>query len=584
MIKRLRRRFIIVNISILTCVLVSILVSIFLMMYSSEVSISYELMESLLNQRTFDKNLPPEEYVSEKDSNINNNILLMNNFYDEVPHDDFNNWQDEHFNLPVPPDRNELPNDNDKPAKPDHFPNEDNEEVPPLPSPASTQAESEKPAVTEKIITEPTPTEAKPKITEINESVTKQDTIGNENKETKKITSTDVKMTSKSSVSTTKTSTSNANITSTEVESELPKKHDNFKPHDKNEPDPFKGKVKRSNIYVEFRDINELENIVYQYCTSENDDAVKEAVKEIFNNRKENGKISIGSDKYRYIFRFDPPEKKYCIIMLDRTLEINTINRLLFIFIIIAGAGLAFIVLISILLANWTIKPVAKSWNQQKEFIANASHELKTPLTVISTNIDVVMSSPEDPVKTQSKWLNYIKNETIRMSKLVNNLLCIAKYDANKIQLIYSKINISNLISSICLQYEPLIFENKKNLVIDIDNNLELVGDEDKIKQVVNILMDNALKYSLNNGTIKVSAKRIKQSSVCITVSNTSENIDKKHLEKIFDRFYRIDDSRNRKTGGSGLGLNIAKTIVESHKGTITAENNDNITSFKITF
>ena len=129
-----------------------------------------------------------------------------------------------------------------------------------------------------------------------------------------------------------------------------------------------------------------------------------------------------------------------------------------------------------------------------------------------------------------------------------------------------------------------VVFENNKTLLSDITDNLDIVGDEDKITQLMNILMDNALKYSTENGFIKVTLSKNKSSSVCLTVSNSSENIKQEQIEKIFDRFYRIDDSRNRKTGGSGLGLNIAKSIVESHKGHITAINKDNITSFIITF
>lgn len=205
-------------------------------------------------------------------------------------------------------------------------------------------------------------------------------------------------------------------------------------------------------------------------------------------------------------------------------------------------------------------------------------------MTVISTNTDVILSNSSDTVESQSKWLNYIKNETIRMTKLVNSLLYIAKYDANETKILFKKINLSNIISSICLQYEPLIYENNKKLITDIDNNITIMGDEDKIKQLLNILMDNALKYSLNNGIIKISLKKNKQSNIYITVSNSSETISKEQLNKIFDRFFRIDSSRNRKTGGSGLGLNIAKSIVEIHKGSINVMNKDNITSFIITF
>ncbi len=560
MIKRLKFRFIIVNMSILTCVLLSILVSVFVMMYSSEVKLSYELMESILDSKKFGIDKPmPEAYIS--DENITN--MSYNNFFDDrqgnFENDDlYKEPYDKKVPDKIPERPDDIPPDDNFPKRPDDIPPDNFVQSPTLPVYPNKPVQTTFVKSTEKTV----------KTTAAVASDKNQNASDLETKKTTKI----------------KVTTANTTKISTTISLPDIKFPNNNVPKRKAEPDPFKGKVKRSYVYIEFKDVNNLEKIIYQYGTSENNDSVKAAAKQIFNDKQERGKISIGNNYYRYLLRYDPPKLKYCIILLDRTLEINTINRLLFIFVIIAGIGLVFIFLISVILANWTIKPVAKAWNQQKEFIANASHELKTPLTVILTNTDVVLSNSEDTVKNQSKWLNYIKNETIRMSKLVNNLLYIAKYDANRIKLIYSKIDLSNLVSSICLQYEPLIFENNKTLITDIDDNIEILGDEDKIKQVVNILMDNALKYSLKNGTIKLSLKKIKQSSICLTVSNTSEFISKKQLENIFNRFYRIDDSRNRKTGGSGLGLNIAKTIIESHKGTISAAHNDSITSFIITF
>ena len=156
------------------------------------------------------------------------------------------------------------------------------------------------------------------------------------------------------------------------------------------------------------------------------------------------------------------------------------------------------------------------------------------------------------------------------MTKLVNSLLYIAKYDANETKILLKKINLSNIISSICLQYEPLIYENNKKLITNIDNNITIMGDEDKIKQLLNILMDNALKYSLNNGIIKISLKKNKQSNVYITVSNSSETINKEQLNKIFDRFLRLDNSLRRLNEGSGIGLSIVKSMVEVHGGSIS--------------
>lgn len=583
MIKRLKLRFIIVNMSILTCVLISILVSIFILMYSSEVKLSYELMESISNQKN--KVINNFDNVS---SNIidygTNEFRLLNNEFDDY----FNNNEKNQEPPWRPPDSdpNNYPDDNMWPF-PDEHPKDDDKPFvytsPPLTSEPyniitefqNNQNNTETTVVKDKEETKKYNSVTEPAITNpVNEN--------NVNNETEKKNQNDIKNNTESSQN--KITKASSLSKTTVVTNIVSKKIPDEKQHDENFPDPFKGKVKRTYIYIEFNDINHLDSIIYQYCDSENDEAVKKAAVQIFNSKKDRGKISIDKNKYRYLLKYNPPKDNYSIVFLDRTLEISTINRLLFIFIIITGIGLIFIFFISILLANWTIKPVAKAWDQQKQFIADASHELKTPLTVISTNTDVILSNSSDSVESQSKWLNYIKNETIRMTKLVNSLLYIAKYDANETKILFKKINLSNIISSICLQYEPLIYENNKKLITDIDNNITIMGDEDKIKQLLNILMDNALKYSLNNGIIKISLKKNKQSNVYITVSNSSETINKEQLNKIFDRFFRIDSSRNRKTGGSGLGLNIAKSIVEIHKGSINVMNKDNITSFIITF
>lgn len=583
MIKRLKLRFIIVNMSILTCVLISILVSIFILMYSSEVKLSYELMESISNQKN--KVINNFDNVS---SNIidygTNEFRLLNNEFDDY----FNNNEKNQEPPWRPPDSdpNNYPDDNMWPF-PDEHPKDDDKPFvytsPPLTSEPyniitefqNNQNNTETTVVKDKEETKKYNSVTEPAITNpVNEN--------NVNNETEKKNQNDIKNNTESSQN--KITKASSLSKTTVVTNIVSKKIPDEKQHDENFPDPFKGKVKRTYIYIEFNDINHLDSIIYQYCDSENDEAVKKAAVQIFNSKKDRGKISIDKNKYRYLLKYNPPKDNYSIVFLDRTLEISTINRLLFIFIIITGIGLIFIFFISILLANWTIKPVAKAWDQQKQFIADASHELKTPLTVISTNTDVILSNSSDTVESQSKWLNYIKNETIRMTKLVNSLLYIAKYDANETKILFKKINLSNIISSICLQYEPLIYENNKKLITDIDNNITIMGDEDKIKQLLNILMDNALKYSLNNGIIKISLKKNKQSNVYITVSNSSETINKEQLNKIFDRFFRIDSSRNRKTGGSGLGLNIAKSIVEIHKGSINVMNKDNITSFIITF
>ena len=588
MIKRLKRRFIIVNFSILTCVLLAVIISIFAIMYNSEVKLSYELIESIMSKNRLFMSDPAPESLNE--GSIIKDALDVSQMRNDYIRNDDRRPNNEGWD-PEFPRGWDMPPENMEPRQ-----------IPTLPSPAVDEAEKddadeiEQPAEIENNNNDDTDDdEAAPVITKSPETNKKNDLNNeqlppaNENndnnipkyeEEPQEVTTAPKKTEIKSE----KTSVAPNENAFSETQSILDNRfrHDVEMPK-KTEPDPFEGKVKRSYIYIEFKDVEQLEKIIYEYGASEDDEAVKKAAKTIFNDGKERGTINIGEEKYRFILHYEPRHTRYSIVLLDRTLEINTISRLLFTFLIITGAGLVFIFFISVLLANWTIKPVEKAWTQQKEFIANASHELKTPLTVISANTDVILSSPDDTVKNQKKWLNYIKNETTRMSKLVNSLLYIAKYDSNKINMIYSNIDLSNLISSIALQYEPLAFENNKHLITDIDEGLNISADEDKIKQVINILLDNAMKYSSEDGTIKISLKQPKPSSVCITISNTSEDIPKGQMDKIFDRFYRVDDSRNRKTGGSGLGLNIAKTIVENHKGSIVAVNKDHITSFIVT-
>ena len=400
MIKRLKLRFIIVNMSILTCVLISILVSIFILMYSSEVKLSYELMESISNQKN--KVINNFDNVS---SNIidygTNEFRLLNNEFDDYFNKDEKNQEPPWH--PPDSDPNNYPDDNMW-SFPDEHPKDDDKPFvytsPPLTSEpyniiTEFQNNTETTVVKDKEETKKYNSVTEPAITNpVNEN--------NVNNETDKKNQNDIKNSTESSQN--KITKASSLSKTTVVTNIVSKKIPDEKQLDENFPDPFKGKVKRTYIYIEFNDINHLDSIIYQYCDSENDEAVKKAAVQIFNSKKDRGKISIDKNKYRYLLKYNPPKNNYSIVFLDRTLEISTINRLLFIFIIITGIGLIFIFFISILLANWTIKPVAKAWDQQKQFIADASHELKTPLTVISTNTDVILSNSNDTVESQSKW------------------------------------------------------------------------------------------------------------------------------------------------------------------------------------
>ena len=258
---------------------------------------------------------------------------------------------------------------------------------------------------------------------------------------------------------------------------------------------------------------------------------------------------------------------------MSRQPQIDVLNNLLKVFIFIGSISLILLLLISIYLTNKTIKPIKETFEKQKQFIADASHELKTPLAIIRTNTSLVLSNKGATVESQSKWLNYINNQIGRMTELLDEMLSLAKLDTNRELQEFKDFDLSKLLNSILLTFEAVIFENRIELESNISENVSLKGDKESIKKVVIILLDNAIKYTNKSGKINVNLQQEKN-KIKLKIKNTGEGIKKEDLEKIFERFYRVDSSRARETGGYGLGLSIAKSIVDSHKGKIYAESN----------
>jgi two-component system sensor histidine kinase CiaH len=256
------------------------------------------------------------------------------------------------------------------------------------------------------------------------------------------------------------------------------------------------------------------------------------------------------------------------IAFYDLTSEKNIMYNLILTFSLVGLASLAAFFVISLYLAKWALKPVEKSWEQQRQFIADASHELKTPLTVILANIDVLLAHKTETIQSQLKWLDYIKTEASRMIVLVNDLLFLAKSDQSKDTIISSSVDFSDLVLSCVLPFESVAYEQGKNLQIDVKPNITLLGDKGKLTQLIAILLDNAFKYSDEKGTIKVVLKK-KQEKTILEITNSGEPIPAKHIPYLFERFYRADESRSRSCGGYGLGLAIAQNIANIHHGKI---------------
>jgi two-component system, OmpR family, sensor histidine kinase CiaH len=283
-------------------------------------------------------------------------------------------------------------------------------------------------------------------------------------------------------------------------------------------------------------------------------------------------------------FIVNPYLDGYKIVFLDTTSQQSILKNLIYTFLAVAFVALIVIFFISRFFANKSIKPIKEAFDKQKQFIADASHELRTPLAVINTNVDVLLSNSEDTIKNQSKWLSYIKSEVERMTKLTSVLLYLTQMEYSDVKMIFSDFNLSETVENVVLTMEAVIFENNASLNYDIEPNLMIQGNSEQLKQVVMILLDNALKYTDLPGTINLVLKK-ERDNILLSVTNSGKGIPAELLDKVFDRFYRVDKSRSRNSGGHGLGLSIAKAIVSQHGGKIWASSVLNkSTSFNIEF
>ncbi|WP_310550886.1 sensor histidine kinase [Paenibacillus glufosinatiresistens] len=294
------------------------------------------------------------------------------------------------------------------------------------------------------------------------------------------------------------------------------------------------------------------------------EDALQKAVAQ----NRNTGEFTL--DGSRWTFEIQPTPQGHMLVFLDITARRDILTEMIYTFSIVAVVMLVILFFVSRTFANRSIKPVREAFDKQKQFIADASHELKTPLAVINTNTEVLLANPDETVGSQAKWLQYIKSETERMSRLTSDLLYLTRMDDARIGEVHAPFDLSEAVMDIMLTMEAVIYEQNVLLDYDIAPGLTVEGSREGIKQVVMILLDNAVKYSGPSGKVALTLKR-QQGETLLTVSNTGEGIAPEHLERIFDRFYRTDTSRSRAQGGHGLGLAIAKSIVEQHKGRIYA-------------
>ena len=316
---------------------------------------------------------------------------------------------------------------------------------------------------------------------------------------------------------------------------------------------------------------NNIKRIVSHNYNVISDNNIKEVSEGILNGKlKEN---NLYFNRYFYLLK-----NGSFLIILDnyygRANLILTLEISIAVFILLE----LLIAYLSKLITDYITKPAFESFEKQKIFIEDASHELKTPLAVIMASTDLLEQS-----KNKKKYIDNIKQETEKMNKLVCDMLDLSKLDKEQDKSLYKETNLTKLVYKNILSFEALAFEKNIKIETALEDNINFSCDEEKISEVIGILLDNAIKHNYENENIKVELKSVKN-QIILKVINKGKEIKKGDEERIFERFYRSDKSRNRKENRYGLGLAIAKKIIENHNGKITASSKDNITTFKITF
>ena len=267
------------------------------------------------------------------------------------------------------------------------------------------------------------------------------------------------------------------------------------------------------------------------------------------------------------------------LAFVDTSMEQAMLQEMMGSYLFIAIGALALLLGVSILLSWWATRPVERAWRQQRQFLSDASHELKTPLTVILSNAELLEGAALEA--RPARWADNILSEARQMKKLVEEMLTLARADSQRSAPVLSEISLSDLAADSALAFEPVAFEAGKTLEYQLEDGIVVLGDQAKLRQLVSILLDNAIKYGQEGAPIRLTLAKSDRNAV-LTVFNTGDTIPSEQLSHLFERFYRADASRGEKAG-FGLGLAIAKTITDLHRGTIRAESQDGETQFLCT-
>lgn len=284
---------------------------------------------------------------------------------------------------------------------------------------------------------------------------------------------------------------------------------------------------------------------------------------QVWNMRKTSGFFS----SYRYLK--NETSEGTMIIFVDCSRSLSTFYAFLFNSIFVSLLGLFSVFLLVLFFSRLVMKPVSESYEKQRQFITDAGHEIKTPLTIIDANREIL-----EMEYGENEWSQSIGRQTSRLTELTNSLIYLSRMEEAENRLADTDFSISDLAAETADSFQMLAITQGKHFSAKITPSLSYHGDESSICRLFSILLDNAIKYSSPQGSIEVTLDK-RGKNVRFMVYNTAEQVSPESLPHLFDRFYRADSSRNSETGGHGIGLSIARAVTSAHKGKITAESQD---------
>ena len=279
------------------------------------------------------------------------------------------------------------------------------------------------------------------------------------------------------------------------------------------------------------------------------------------------GKTSGFLNQYRFLA--DRSRENVLILFLDCQRSLDTFRSFLVISILVSLLGLCSVLFLVCFFSRLVMKPVSESYEKQRQFITDAGHEIKTPITIINANLEIL-----ELEYGESEWSQSILKQTTRLADLTNSLIYLSRMEEPNNQLLKIDFSISDLAEETVSSFQAPASAQKKSFFAHIAPLLSYCGDEASIRRLFSVLLDNAIKYSSPQSVIEVTLEK-QGKHICFMVANETEELSPETIPRLFDRFYRADASRNSETGGYGIGLSIARAIADAHKGKIFAESKD---------